>query len=326
MSEKIDRMRLNLRVDEDVKQAFNSEVKFKFGKCRPYAGVELERELRYFLDQGEIAELRKVVCELADSSENSTNEKNSYSTNRDKTTVVSYRIAEDIRNRLVTVAEDDFRSPGELVEAIMYGYTTEGSAIERLTQKLKKVAAKSHTDERDSISAKERRTKTIAQELEGGEFKLDDFDEAVKLARGIGVGDHAREEYLPRVLEELDYTWHPQNPELFIEGEIFDFPDVRDPTNKPLILMDEEDKRLAIKVAAYRNKTKSFGTTFSIDEAVDLFRGKVRRSTVRPLMRDIADTSPGYKYNQKRNMLNIDKKLVKRHPNENQEVLIIVHR
>jgi len=51
VSGETNRVRLNLRIDEDVKRNFNNEIKAKFGKCRPYAGIELEREFRYFLNQ-----------------------------------------------------------------------------------------------------------------------------------------------------------------------------------------------------------------------------------------------------------------------------------
>jgi len=66
VSGETNRVRLNLRIDEDVKRNFNNEIKAKFGKCRPYAGIELEREFRYFLNQGELADLQDVVDDLTD--------------------------------------------------------------------------------------------------------------------------------------------------------------------------------------------------------------------------------------------------------------------
>ncbi|ELZ97836.1 hypothetical protein [Haloferax sulfurifontis] len=329
MSDGNSRVRLNLRVDEDVKCAFNDEVEAKFGKCRPYAGIELEREFRYFLDEGEFAELNNVVDDLTDSLDGSEGKEKIRETNRSKTTVASHRIAEDVRTALMSAAEDDFRSPGKLVEAIMYGYVTNGSAIERLTQKLRDISEQSKPDVDSSMGAKERRTKTIAHELEQsgpGGFTLKEFDEAIEAAQGIGASDYTRRQYLPRVLDELDFTWHPRNPDLFISRESLDLPEVRDPTKKPVMLVDRDDKRLAIKIAAYRAqgdfKDKA---AFSVDDAVDLFEGRVRKNTVRPLMREVAESSPGYRWDRDDSQLKVDRKKVRRHYDQNTEVVKIEH-
>ncbi len=323
------RVRLNLRVDEDVKRAFNKEIESKFGKCRPYAGIELEREFRYFLDKGELSELKQAVDDLADTFDVPEGKEKIRETSRGETVVASHRIAEDVRRELISAADDDYRSPGKLVEAIMHGYATHGSVIERVTQKLQEVSEHSQPDADDSTGAMERRTKTIADELVGSEgetFVIDEFDEAVKAAKGIGPGSHARKIYLPRVLDELGFTWHPRNPDLFVDPEWTELTEVRDPTKKPLILMDEDDKRLAIKLAAYRStKDSTMRTaTFSTTDAVDLFKGRVRQSTVRPLMREIADTSPGYQYDSDKEALKVKRKEVKRHSDENSDILNIV--
>lgn len=330
MSDECNRVRLNLRVDEDVKSAFNEAIESKFGKCRPYAGVELEREFRYFLNEGELAELKDVVDDLADSFDGSEGKEKIRETGRGETTVASHRISEDVRRDLISASEDDYRSPGELVEAIMYGYVANGSVIERVTQKLQEISEQSQLDVDDSMGAKERRTKTIAQELNQPvvtAFTIDEFDEAIKAAQGIGVSDYTRQQYLPRVLDELEFTWHPQNSDLFIDRESIELPEVRDPTNKPVMLMDDHDKKLLIKLAAYRAggglKNKS---TFSVTDAVDLFGGRVRKNTVRPLMKKIVDSSTGYKWDEEDKQLNVDTKEVRRHGDQNQDVLKIEHR
>ena len=328
MSEGCNRVRLNLRVDKDVKSAFNEAIESKFGKCRPYAGVELEREFRYFLNEGEFAELKDVVDDLADSFDSSEGKEKIRETGRGETTVASHRISEDVRRDLISASEDDYRSPGELVEAIMYGYITNGSVTERVTQKLREISEQSRPDGDDSMGAKERRTKTIAHKLnrpEGTAFTIDEFDEAIKAAQGIGVSDYTRQQYLPRVLDELEFTWHPQNPDLFIDGESIELPEVRDPTNKPVMLMDENDEKLSIKLAAYRSQSDfKDKATFSVTDAVDLFGGRVRKNTVRPLMKEVANSSPGYQWDEYDKQLKVDRKEVRRHA-QNQDVLKIEH-
>lgn len=328
MSDDPNRVNLNLRVDEDVKDAFNSEIERKYGKCRPYAGIELEREFRFFLDRGETAELNQVVDDLNDSIGGSDSKEKIRVSNRNKTTVASHRISENIRSELKSVAEDDYRSPGKLAESIMYRYVTDGSVVERLTQKLQNISKQMEYETDDSLGAKERRTKKIADELSRSgvrSFRMEEFDEAINSANGISVSDYTREQYLPRVLDQLDFTWHPENTDVFVDRDSVDIPKVRDPTKKPLILVDENDKQLMIKLAAYRaiNDDVWKKEVFSTDDAVDLFKGHVRKSTVRPLMREIADTSPGYKYDREKEELKLTKKVIKRHADENQDILQI---
>jgi hypothetical protein len=180
----------------------------------------------------------------------------------------------------------------------------------------------------ESLGAKERRTKTIAHELSqsgGNGFALKDLDEAIKATKGIGVSDYTREQYLPRVLNELDYTWHPTNREIFVDPEAFNIPEVRDPSKKPLMLMDNEDRRLAIKLAAYRKAKNDHRerTFFSTTDAIDVFRGRVRKSTVRPLMTEVADSSPGYYFDQDKAALKLSWKEIKRNAEQNRDVIDI---
>lgn len=329
MSGETNRVRLNLRIDEDVKRNFNNAIKAKFGKCRPYAGIELERELRYFLNQGELADLQDAVDDLTDSLGGSESKEKTREVNRGETVVASHRIAENVRTALISASQDDYRSAGELAEAIMYGYITDGSVIERVTQKLQRISEESQPDVDNSMGAKERRTNTIVNALgrpkEGG-FTLDDLDQAIEAAKGISASDYTREQYLPRVLDELDFTWHPNNPELYVASEGLELPDPRDPTKKPLMLMDRDDKRLAIKVAAYRSRDGSrIKAVFSIADVVDLFKGQIRKSTVRQLMREVAKSSPGYVYNRDKEKLAVDVKRVRRHDVDNRDLMLIEH-
>jgi hypothetical protein len=322
------RVRLNLRVDEDVKNAFNEEIRQTFGQLRPYAGVELEREFRYFLDGGDITDLKAAIDDLATLFDESSRKEKIRETQRDTTTVVGYRIAESTRESMINAANDDYRSAGELIEAIMYQYATEGSAIRRITRKIQRVLDNIDSNEDKNISARERRTRTIAGEIDQSDmfgFGLSEFNEAIETAQGISSSDYTRKQYLPRVLNELGYTWDPEDPEWFISRDASHIPSVRDPTKKPYILMDKSDKRLAIKIAAYRNIGILTSDTFSISDAVDALGGQVRKTTVRPLMQNIAASSPGYQYDSEKNKLVAIKKKIREGREQNNDVLAIEH-
>ncbi|HMA77795.1 MAG TPA: hypothetical protein VKP88_01490, partial [Candidatus Paceibacterota bacterium] len=62
----VDRVRLNLRVSKSVKRAYESAVAEKYGRKRPYTGTELERELRFALNDGTVHELYDAIEDLAD--------------------------------------------------------------------------------------------------------------------------------------------------------------------------------------------------------------------------------------------------------------------
>jgi hypothetical protein len=322
------RVRLNLRVDEDVKNAFNEEIRQTFGQLRPYAGVELEREFRYFLDRGDIADLKAAIDDLATIFDESSRKEKIRETQRGTTTVVGYRIAESTRESMINAANDDYRSAGELIEAIMYQYATEGSATRRMIKKIQRVLDSVDGNQDENIGAKERRTRTIAAEIDQpGMFGFDlaEFNEAIETAQGINSSDYTRKQYLPRVLDKLGYTWDPEDPEWFVSQDAPNIPSVRDPTKKPYILMDKSDKRLAIKIAAYRNIGILTSATFSISDAVDALGGQVRKTTVRPLMQNIAASSPGYRYDSERNKLIAIKKEIQEGTEQNNDVLAIEH-
>ena len=328
MRDEVGRVRVNLRVDEGIKTAFDEEIMETFGKLSPYAGIELERELRLFLDQGDIADLCAVVDDLDGTFGDRDSKEKIREFERGETTTVGYRVAEHIREEIIAVSNDDFRDPGRLIESVMYRYVTDGNAIRRLSRKLRRLSDGLDSDEDESMGAKERRTQTIAAQLdEPGRiaFDLADFERAVEAAKGIGWSDYVRDEYLPRVLDELGFTWDSENPGRFIDPACHDLPSVRDPTRKPYYLMDRDDKRLAIKVAAYRtSKGRQWGT-FTVEDAVDTLEGRVRKTTIRPLMREIADSSPGYEFNRKAEKMRVRPKEVRDNPRENLGVIAIEH-
>ncbi|SEV94750.1 hypothetical protein [Natrinema salifodinae] len=278
-----ERERLNLRVPPKAKEAFDNALIDKFGKKTPYGGVELERELRTVLDEGSLAELRETVEEVAEIFGKENREEKTRSLNGSGSALVQYRIAEDVRTRIMNLAENsDYRSAGRFVGDIMMTYALEDGVVGRLKDKLERVKKAAEREVDSTTGPKERRTNTIVEELAGkSQFDLSDFDQAVdEEARGIGSGKHARKEYLPRVLNELGYTWSPTGEEIFVDPSAADIPDTRDPTTKPYHLMDEEDKHLALKFEAYRNAVLLGRKIFTVSDGKETLDGKPARNTV----------------------------------------------
>lgn len=325
--DEVKRIRVNVRVDKRVKEAFDEEIIETFGTLRPYAGIELEREIRSFLDRGDIADLETAVEELTTVFDLPDREKKIRRAQRNETMSVGYRISDDLRSELQIASEDGYRSFGRLVESIMYNYVTEGRIIQRLTEELKLFLESAQKTQSDSKGTKSRRTQTIVATLDLHDrdtFDMADFEEALEAVSGIDAGTYARKEYLPRVLNKLNFTWDPKNPGRFIDRESYDVPDIRDLTAKPYFLMNREDKRIAIKIAAYRSATGQF-SPFSIADATTVLQGRPKRSTVKALMQEIASSSPGYEFSTTHNRLKVDSKVVVDSPEQNIDVIAIEH-
>lgn len=291
----VERVRLNLRVSKSIKEAYESVVTDKYGRKRPYTGTELERELRFALDDGSIYELYDAISELAEAFGQTSREKKNLSSPSDDTVVVSYRVAEPVRNGIMALASDgDYSNPGKFIERIMHAYAAGEGVHDRLIDSVERIKQATDHKFNDELSAIERRTKAIADELEGKlEFTIDEFEQAIQSVPNISPSDYTREKYLPRVLDELDATWHVNNPYPIFTTATDEKPpeQERDLRNKPYLLMDESDKQSAIKI----DFLTSNGRTYSVSDALDVLQGKPQHKTVRKLMRQIGNTS-GFEY------------------------------
>ena len=104
----------------------------------------------------------------------------------------------------------------------MWAYACGRQSETKVADRLERIEAfiQSQTSDKD---AKTRRTNSIIDAVTPSPFTLKDFDQAVdEEVIGIDSGKYAREQYLPRVLEQADYTYHPRNPELFKSTENVD--------------------------------------------------------------------------------------------------------
>lgn len=332
MSDEPNRLSLNLRVDTSIKNAYEDVIQAKYGCTTPYAGIELERELRYLLREGDLDELHRAVNKLSAAVEFETElEKNKLIGNqsREDTTVVGYHIHSDIQHRIKNENED-CRSSGKLIENVMLRYIEHGSTTGYLTSHIQHIAEE--IDLRNSsfedLSATERRTKSIVQTLteeDMTEFKFKEFCEAIDTVEGISQSRYIIKQYLPRVLDELNYTWHPNNSRLFVpkNDDTYRIPEFRDLRKKPKWLMTEEDERLAIKLDAFI-EVNSGDKTYSVDKARSMLNTSPSKSKIDKLMREIANRYPGYRYNSKHKKLLVKRKKIKEHDAANSRVIDIL--
>jgi hypothetical protein len=188
----------------------------------------------------------------------------------------------------------------------MQSYAAGESVDERLINLTDRIKQATDHKFNDDLSAIEKRTKAIAAEIDADEFTIDDFNEAVEAVPKITPSRHIREQYLSRVLDELDATWHPNNPVLFTTKDVPPEAE-RDHRNKPYLLMDNGDKRLAIKTGFI----ESSDNVYTESEAMGALQNKPQPKTVRKLMRQIGETEGfGYKDGSDRKTRNADDVLV----------------
>lgn len=328
MSDKrVDRVRLALTVDKDIREQFERAIIAKHGAKQPYAGVELEREMKNVLGMGKISELTDCVAALAEEFGEIPGENKYLRPERGETVIVQYRVRQDVRERFMREAKqhERFRSAGEFIELLMKGYVDNRSTIEKATDRMGRVidAAKRELDEKKGV--KQRRAESIAAVLRdsgGTAFDLEDFDDAVDTAAAkINSSKYARKTYLPLVIDELGYEWHPNG--FFTDPESLDIPDTYNPAEKPYCLLSEADKRVAVKYTGLREAQSrpTSRTQMDVADVKDALNGKPNADTARAIMRNVAD-SRGIMFDSKDTVLKIDAEAAATDPDsENTSIL-----
>jgi hypothetical protein len=234
------------------------------------------------LDDGRVGRLWDVTDEVMVELGIPTGQKNSSDPpSRDgrDPTVIRYRVDPDLRRQFLTLSDDDSRSAGRIVEDIMYRYARDGGGvIDRVIERLERVTT-ADDDLKPEKGATERRRDTLATTLAGPErtpWTLDDMDTALEEeVRGVSASKHARQKHLRPVLDRIDYTWHPQNPRLFLPREEVDVKaddDRRDPRGRPPVLHDADTMRVAVATEAVEKALDTTGRVgkLSLGEASDV--------------------------------------------------------
>lgn len=300
---------LNLRINSKIKADYENRIYEKYGRLEPYTGTELERELRVLLGRGELSEVVDRVHELARSlGEQSSENKKSEPIQSGDSEVVGYRVHSSVRAAIMKTAQEatDVTYASEMVESVMWAYACGRQSETKVTDRLERIDAfiKSQTSDKD---AKTRRTDTIIDSVTPSGFTIEDFDQAVdEEVVGISSGRYARSEYLPRVLEETDYTYNPTNPELFRPIEEVDL-SKQDPREKLPFLRDEADKIDIIRLDALETAASGTGNhiKYTPADAVAALGGGESQAGVQNLFDQVASNSDDIRYTKEEGYLQV---------------------
>lgn len=202
------RDRVAVRVPENIKDAFESAIEDKHGFKRPYAGIELERELKVSFGMGEESALFDSLRSLVEDP----GQKKNYSDLPSFTggdAFVNYRIHPEVRAELKRVSQEGTSSMGAIVARSMYFYALDEGHHDRMRDFVEQLKT-TVTDEEDDLSATERRKRDIAEYLRANDtqhgevwFTIEAFDKAAEEAAGLSTTSHARKQYLRPVLDYL---------------------------------------------------------------------------------------------------------------------------
>jgi hypothetical protein len=234
---------------------FEGAVEGEYGATSPYRGFVLERAWREYRDDHPAEEYVDRLLRAVGSRGRPTREKNlsrSASVEDDRQVWVS--VSQEIKGEMERFATEAGVPNHEVLRAVVCWYL-DGGLLGRLTEKLERAVPEAEEQLADldgsadaSLGTKERRTVELVRGLGEGAFTRDDFREELREVRGTSDSPYCRDEYLPRVLDRLDFTPHPNNPDLFVpEEQAREYADDEDILDGPAIdrlpyadLTDEE--------------------------------------------------------------------------------------
>jgi hypothetical protein len=307
------RVKTAVRVDRAVREKFEDRILEIYPQKRPYAGIQLEQELKFELEMNELNHLYQTISELESKLDHEPQKKETLGPPQSNDRPpVQFKIDPEVKAAAKKRADDStHRSTGRFVESIMWRFVENGSVAERLARRVENLMEADLTglSPRDKIPIQKQKALEIEKEL-GADFRLRDFKSACEDV-GYQPTDYRIEQYLPIVLEHRGFTWHPNNPRLFIDEESEPVPMHRDPRNKPYLLMEREDIKDTILIEAYR---KNIGhitkPQVTVEEIIDMCDGRPQKTTVSPLMRELDDKYDGLKYVPDRESLSKSEELI----------------
>ncbi|MDS0284715.1 hypothetical protein [Haloarcula onubensis] len=317
------RTRLDWLVFDRIWTNLQNYVEYEYGQIDGYLSRAVETAMREAIDEHRYSPVEEKVRTLVDAVDAKKTGEDSSSFDPTeycgKTRATVY-VDKSLLARFKEYADNSQYSYGvKLSQTLLYHL--EGGRPGSLAGQLDRAIEEIEREQDDSMTTAEK----IADRLDE-EFRLNDFLEAAE-ASGVGTDKYALEQYLPKVLDELDVYPHPVKTELFVPADSATIPETPDPGTLPYQAMDDADKRLALKAAALRKVGEtSWGTMakFSANDAVDALGGRPRHSTVRPLLEDIALDSDGFVYDDDIPGLRVDRADAVRADYDNEAALAIV--
>ncbi|QLC35742.1 hypothetical protein EFA46_015905 (plasmid) [Halarchaeum sp. CBA1220] len=299
-----ERVLVGVRVPESIKTAYEDALLEEYVQTRPYAGTELETELRVALGIGEDAAMFDTLRGLRANWEEEKNNSAPSFSGGEKT--VNYRIDPTVRAELKRASQDGDDTMGEIVARVMYHYAVGDGYQDRMRALVADVAEDGvdtdEDDEGDDLDATERRAGEIAgyieenakQVREGVIFDVADFNEAVREGcSSLSPSDYARETYLKPVLDRLGCK--PTASGNFVPSDAGAIADLR---GLPYECMSDEDVVDAIKAAALEDRdSRRRQQRFTATDAKNALGGRPRKDTVRRHMEQIGRTE-GFTYHE----------------------------
>ena len=326
-----ERARLDWQLDSEVWSGVVEYGESEYGKNAEKNGYLvriIEQAMREVLEDNRLSELEEKVYALIDEvgakkedlDDGELDDEHTYDTGAiTSTTRVVKQVDAALLRRWKRFA-DQFSEPYGVLLSKHLSYFLWGGQPRTLTRQVDRALEEIERDQDDSMTTAEK----IADRLDD-KFRLQEFLEAAEAA-GVSTKKYALEQYLPKVLDELDVYPHPVKTELFVPADSATIPETPDPATLPYQAMDDDDKRLALKAAALRKvgETSTGMAKFSANDAVDALGGRPRHSTVRPLLKDLALDSDGFIYDDDVPGLRVDRADAVRADYDNEAALAIV--
>jgi hypothetical protein len=211
---------------------------------------------------------------------------------------VGRRVDADLKTEFARTARVEWDSkPGVALSHALQEHHDTGARNrqQRLAEKLETIRAAVNGA---SLTNPEDKAARISDQL-GEAFRLEDFVDAAASV-GVTTENYALKKYLPKVLNRTETVPHPGNPRRFIPTSAPTAPDNPNPASLPYRMMNDEQKRVGVRVAAIRKAWLNGGMArLTVSEGVDALSGggSPRNKTVRAAMREAA-TSDGFRYDE----------------------------
>lgn len=302
------RVQLAVRVPVGDVDRYESYLRENYVQKHPYAGTELERELRTLRENNDLAALGDEidrVLRAAGRRPTDDREKNilTRSVSDGPTKPVNYRIDPDLREWFVHTYDEPGRVAGKLMR-----YIADGGTVDRLLRRFRRVADDAEALLADlgdgSPSPVERRIRTLCRILteETDPFNRESFVSALDSpdVKGIDASEYTRKKYLLLVLERLNYLPHPDNADIFFpEAQAGDFG--ADPDGPAIDLWAPEDladdeliRGLRIELARDAAAGNGRSAYTAAEVRTGVFDGRLSPQKVSSIM-DSAATADGFK-------------------------------
>jgi hypothetical protein len=227
----------------------------------------------------------------------------------DRTTV---RVSKSVKEEMAAFANQS-DVPNYMVLRTVVTHYLEGGVLGWVTKQLEKLESRIDFSALRKSAPERRRDETIRalERITGDDevasFTLAEFDQAIDEGPKTPktADDHAREKYLPLVLDKLGMTWHPDDDELFEKTDAVD--ETADVRQKPKALMDERDTELALAIDAAEAADNS-NRPIKYEKGDANALGGISYSNAGEYMRRVANWS-GYKFDKREEVLkiNVDK-------------------